>query len=259
MTHGRAFEDQGSSRRNARKNTRKSKELLGMAPTPKQNEVGKVFANLNQFKPTQSQQEYISKIKNNVVTFCSSPAGTGKTSAALWYFCREYLNDPMLKIIVTRTPAEVGKDKIGFLPDSAQTKCEPHFASTRKILEDLLGKEKVEADLGKRIFFTIPNYLLGSTQDSVLWLIDEAQLLQPMIMRLLLERIGENSKVVVSGSSSQIYTSDNDRNGMGDAMKKLFNADDTPKFHDFALHRMSVDDVMRSDVVKSVLRAYGEV
>ena len=148
MVHRTTRED-GSARRGSRKNTRATKIAAGYEPTPKQSEVGKVFSLLNQFKPTQAQYGLIDKIKNNTVVFCNSPAGTGKTSATLWYFCREYLNDVSLKIVVTRTPAEVGKDRIGFLPNSETEKCEPHFASTRKILEDLLGREKVSADIGK--------------------------------------------------------------------------------------------------------------
>lgn len=245
--------------RPARKTTRQSKADYGAEPTPKPVEVGKVEANLNKFHPTETQYDLIEKVASNVVTFVDGPAGTGKTSSVLWYFAKQYLFNSNLEIIITRTPAEVGKDKLGFLPDDKNAKCEPHFASTRKVLEDLLGKGKVTADLDKRIHFTVPNYLLGSTMDNKLWLIDEAQLLQPIIMKLLLERVGRNTKVVVSGSSSQIYTGDNGRGGMQDAIQRFFHLDGTPKYDDFAYKKFYVHEVMRSDVVKSVLHAYGDV
>ena len=154
--------------RKARRNssTRASKIAAGEAPTPKKNEVKRVSAKLEAFVPTASQRTFINKIISNTVTFCDSPAGTGKTSSALYHFCKEYLRDPSLQIYITRTPTEVGKDKIGFLPNSAQEKCEPHFSSTKIILENFLGKEKFAADIGKRIHFTIPNYILGTTLDN---------------------------------------------------------------------------------------------
>ena len=244
---------------NSRKRTRKAKVASGTKPTPKPSEVNRTEAKLNTFQPTPKQWELIDKISENTATFISAPAATGKTATTLWYFCKQYLRDPSLEIIVTRTPAEAGKDKIGALPNSLHEKCEPHFASTKKLLEQFLGKEKVNADIGKRIHFTIPNFTLGATFDNKLWLIDEAQLLQPIIMKLLLERIGKNTKVVVSGSASQIYTGDKDRNGMMDAMKRLFNEDGSSKYPDFAKQTFTVEDVMRSDIVKSVLHAYGDI
>ncbi len=245
--------------RSTRKNTRKNKQHEGRTPTPKPSEVAKVENRINEFKPTQSQWEFIDEIDSNIVTFVDAPAGTGKTMTALWYFCKQYLRNQNMKIVVTRTPAEVGKDRVGFLPNDLQSKLEPHYASTRKILEQFLGREKVVADFEKRIHFSIPNYVLGSTMDNTLWLLDEAQLFQPIIMKLLLERIGENTKVVVSGSSTQIYTCDRDRNGMQDAMKRFFDEHGKAKYDNFALHSFCVEDVMRSEVVKSVLYAYGDI
>lgn len=252
-------EDNEFAQKPRNSNRRKVKQENGVAPTPKLEQVKRVSAKLESFVPTTSQKTFINKIIGNTVTFCDSPAGTGKTSATLYHFCKEYLRDPSLHIYITRTPAEVGKDRIGFLPNSAEEKCAPHFASTKHILEVFLGKEKVEADLGKRIHFTIPNYILGATLDNSLWLLDEAQLFQPIIMKLLLERIGKNTKVVVSGSSTQIYTADKDRGGMQDAIDRFFDEEYNPLYRNFAYHHFSVDEVMRSEVVKAVLRAYGDV
>ncbi len=243
----------------AHKRTRSVKAANGEKATPKPSEVAKVENKLNKFQPTEAQWQFLDKIEENVVTFVDAPAGTGKSSATLYYFCKQYLRNPDMQIVVTRTPAESNMDKIGFLPNDLSQKLLPHYASTRKILEDFLGKEKVIADMDKRIHFTIPNYILGATLDNTLWLIDEAQLMQPIIMKLLLERIGHNTKVVVSGSSTQIYTGDKGRNGMQDAMKRFFDAGGNSLYPDFAYHHFGIDDVMRSDVVKSVLHAYGDV
>jgi len=245
--------------RKTRKQTRNVKQAAGTPPTPKPSEVAKVENRINEFQPTAAQWEFIDKIEENIVTFVDSPAGVGKTAVTLWYFCKQYLRDPSLEIVITRTPAEVGKDKVGFLPNDLQSKLEPHYASTRKLLEQFLGKEKVKNDLGKRIHFTIANYILGATMDNKLWLLDESQLFEPIIMKLLLERIGENTKVVISGSSTQIYTADKGRSGMQDAMSRFFDENGNAKYPNFAKHKFGVKDVMRSEIVKDVLRAYGDV
>lgn len=213
---------------------------------------------LHAFKLTEAQKELCNKIMSHTITFVDSVAGTGKSTAVLHCFVREYLSNPHKKIIVIRTPVEAGGlDKIGFLPNELSMKVEPHFASSKKILEQLLSKAKVDNDLDNRIFFKIPNYELGATWDNSLVLIDEAQALQPMIMKLLLERIGVGSKVVVAGDSNQLYASEAaKRNGLKDAIKRFFDECGVSHFPDVAYHTFDVEDVQRSEIVKTVIRAY---
>ncbi len=149
-------------------------------------------------------------------------------------------------------------DKIGALPDSLEAKIEPHFAAARKLLEQLLSNGKVENDLGGRIEFKIPNYCLGATFDNSLICIDEAQQLPPLILKLLLERTGENSKVVVLGDNTQLYTNSKGRNALIDAVPRFFGPNGTPKYPYTALHKFEVDDVQRSELVKTIIRAYSE-
>lgn len=215
---------------------------------------------LNNFTPTVRQMEAISVGRKNIISFITGPAGTGKTSAFLWDFCKEYLRDNTKKIVVVRAPMEAGQlDKIGFLPNSLEEKTAPHFESTKEILYGFLGKNKVECDIGKRIQLLIPNYMIGRTIDNALVLVDEAQVLQPMILKLILERTGVNSRVIVTGDPSQLYTGTQEaklRNGLSDAIKK-FTVDGKPRFDNIGFYKFNVDDVMRSDIVKTVIRAYG--
>lgn len=209
------------------------------------------------YKLTESQLILQEKIQNNTLTFVDAPAGTGKSLTVLHTFVKEYIADNRKKIIVIRTPVEAGMDKIGALPNDYNAKVEPHFASVRQLLENLMSKGKVETDLDNRIKFCIPNYVLGATFDDSLILIDEAQQLPPMILKLLLERVGIGSKVVVAGDSTQLYTDSNSkRNALKDALGRFFYEDNTSKYHDVALHKFTVSDVMRSDIVKTVILAY---
>lgn len=245
-----------------RKVTRKQKEEQGVEPKihRKANNWQEHYGYHN-FKLTESQKELVDKVNNHTLTFVDAVAGTGKSTAVLYAFVKEYLRDNTKQIIVIRTPAEAGGlDKIGFLPNELSQKIEPHFASSKKILEQLLNKGKVETDMDHRIKFKIPNFELGATWDNALVLIDEAQQLQPMIMKLLLERIGVGTTVAVIGDGTQLYASEAaKRNGLTDAVKRFINEDGTPKYQDIAFHKFSVEDVQRSDIVKTVIRAYSDI
>lgn len=242
-----------------RKVTRKKKEDAGVPPAINRKASNWAGANgIGDFKLTPNQLQLAAKINDNIITFVDSPAGTGKSLTVLHTFVKEYLRDATKRIIVIRTPVEAGGlDKLGFLPDDLASKVEPHFASTRRLLEQLLNKGKVEADLENRILFKVPNFELGATWDNSLVLIDECQALQPMIMKLLLERIGINTRVVVAGDSSQLYATDaSQRNGLKDALGRFFDANMNPRFDNVVFHRFTVSDVMRSEIVKTVITAY---
>jgi len=211
---------------------------------------------ITRFHLTESQRNLANKIKENDLVFCEGPAGTGKSVSVLYTFVKEYLADNSKQIVIVRTPVEAGMDKIGALPDSLESKIEPHFASTKKLLEDLLNKGKVEADLDHRIKFRIPNYMLGATLDNTLLLLDETQMLPPLILKLLLERVGLNSKVVVLGDSTQLYTDAKNRNALRDAIPRFFDKEKNPKYPNIAYHSFDVEDVQRSDLVKTIIRAY---
>ena len=247
----------GKERRNTNKRSVKIGE--GKAPTPKASEVEKVEDKIKQFTPTPSQKTFINKIRQNTLTVVDAPAGVGKTAAALWYYSQEYVANPNMHIMIIRTPAELGDDKIGFLPDSASAKVAPHFESTKGILDQFLGKNKVTADLEKRIHFTIPNFVLGKTIDNTLILIDESQMLSSGVMKLLLERVGKNTKVVVAGCTQQMYASDKKRNGLQDLIGRFFVKNGTEylaKYENTAIHEFTIDDIQRSDFVKTVIMAY---
>ncbi len=217
------------------------------------------------FTLSPAQLECQKVIQNNIITFIEGIAGGGKSLVALYCAVKTYLADPSNKIIVIRTPMEATlHDKVGFLPNDLKAKLDPHFASTKLLLEQLLNPSKVDADLNgphKRIEFLVPNFALGCTFDNAFIIVDEGQTQNPVIMKLLLERIGTNSKMVVLGDPSQVYSSNKDRQGMRDAMLKFFNVDAKAeivdsKYPDIGYYKFSIDDCMRSDIVKTVLRAY---
>lgn len=243
---------------NARRITRSKKEETGQQKVTRKANTWNESYGFHNFHLTDGQKELCNKIRENTLVFVDSVAGTGKSTAVLYEFVKEYIHDNSKQILVVRSPVEAGGlDKIGFLPNELSQKIEPHFASSKKILEQLLSKGKVETDLDHRIKFKIPNFELGATWDNCLVLIDECQQLQPMIMKLLLERIGVGTKVVACGSSGQLYGSEaSKRNGLKDAIERFFDSNMTAKYPDVAFHKFEIEEIQRSEIVKTVVRAY---
>lgn len=226
---------------------------------PKQSHRAEVEClGMKTFHPSQWQKECLAEIDAHEILFVDSYAGTGKSSIALYYACQQYLADVHKQIVFVRTPAEMGMDRIGFLPGAAtmDEKLGMHFESTKALIVDFIGKCKFEADLGKRIHFTIPNFALGHTRTDTVYIIDEAQLMQPLILKLLLERIGHNTKTIVLGSSGQLYATEKGRNALRDARSRFFNEDGSKKYENIGYYKFPIEAVMRADVVKDVIHAY---
>lgn len=243
--------------KNIKKMSRRDKVLADTNPRVARKPTWNESYGYHTFKPTEAQKELIAKVEANTLTFVASPAGTGKTASILWHYCKEYVRDSTKKLIIIRTPVEAGMDKIGALPDDYGAKVAPHFDSTKKILESMLSRGKVESDMDHRIFFKIPNFCLGATFDNSLILIDEVQQLQPMILKLLLERTGIDTKVVCAGDNTQLYATNSDkRNALKDALPRFFDADMNPKYESVAFHSFGVQEIMRSEIVKTVVTAY---
>lgn len=244
----------GNSRNQTRKPTRKEK----MAGIEDQQFAVPVMTGIK-LDLTPNQTHVGNLIKSKDLVFVEGPAGCGKTVGILAEFVKRYQSDRTMNIIIIRTPVEAGSDKIGFLPDDYNKKIEPHFQSARDALNLLMGKGKVDCDMDKRIFFKIPNYALGATWDNALVLIDEAQQLQPMIMKLLLERAGKNTKIVVAGDRTQLYVKDVTRNGLSNAMTKFISLDGEPYYDIVDWFRFPIEDSRtRSELAYTVVHAYSQ-
>ena len=241
----------------AKRMTRREKSQdVGNQPTRPLKQNWTESYGMSKIQLTDSQKELRNKIIQNDLTFVVGSSGSGKSMTVLYTYIEEYLKDPSKQIIVVRTPVEAGLDKVGALPNSLSEKIEPHFNSSKVLLQELLNKGKVETDLEHRIHFKIPNYMLGSTLDNSLILIDECQQLSPLILKLVLERTGVNSRVCVLGDNSQLYVDAKGRNALRDAIPRFFDSKGNAKFKNVAYHEFSVEDVVRSELTKTIIRAY---
>ncbi len=217
---------------------------------------------IQKFQLTKKQKQLGNLIIDNDLVFIKGVAGSGKSLGVLYHYVNEYLRDKTKQIIIVRTPVEAGEDRIGYLPSALSDKIEPHFHSCRKLLEQLLNKGKVESDLEKRIHFCVPNYILGDTLDNALILIDETQQLSSKTLKLLLERIGVNSTCCVVGDPSQLYVNDKKRNALTDGIQRFFieqSGELYPRFENVDLFEFGIEDIQRSDIVKTVVKAYSDL
>lgn len=209
------------------------------------------------FRLTESQEKCLKLIDNFPLVFIKGDAGSGKSSTVLMSYVNDVLADPNLQLIILRTHVEVSDDRVGALPDGLGEKIAPTFASTKNTLETLYNKETITALLANdKIRFEVPNFLIGTTFDNKRVFIDEAQQLSPMVLKMLLERMGQNTKCCVAGDDSQIYEQHTKRNALKDADKRFFNPDGSSKSELVARFEFTEDDIVRSELTKVVVKAY---
>lgn len=221
------------------------------------------LSGLNEFEPTKKQKTVNNLLIEYPLVFVQGCSGTGKSSGILYHYCKQYLEDKTKNIVVIRTPVEAGSDKIGFLPGEQDEKLGPHFKAAEAQLKEFLGG-KYKCDFGKRIHFMVPNYALGMTISNSLIIIDEAQQLSPMILKMLLERIGRHSVCAVVGDQTQLYATGRDaRNGLTAAHDRFFTKIDhggntgwSPRSNMVARFEYEYTDNVRSDISQEVVRVY---
>lgn len=197
---------------------------------------------------TATQQRYRNAIQSADLIFAVGPAGTGKTYMPVALAAEALMAKQIGKIIVTRPAVEAGEE-LGFLPGELDEKYEPYLAPVRQIFMERMGKGPMEYALKAKRIEPIPiGFMRGMTFKDCWVLVDEAQNLTPKQMKLLLTRIGENCKVIVAGDTDQVDIQG--PSGLADAVRR------THWIKQARTIKFTEDDVVRSGLVKDILRAY---
>ncbi len=198
---------------------------------------------------TQTQGEYLSAIENNTVTFGLGPAGTGKTYVSTAFACDQLLERKIDRIIIVRPTVEVGVG-MGFLPGTIDQKYEPYLQPFFAVFHERLGRGATEAYMkGDPKIQTITlAHMRGLTFDRSWVLLDEAQNVTPAEMKMFLTRIGEDTKVVVSGDPRQKDLVG--PSGLDVAVDKL---ESIPQI---GVVRFTSEDVVRSGIVQDIVEAF---
>jgi phosphate starvation-inducible PhoH-like protein len=199
---------------------------------------------------TLGQKKYVEAIKNNTVTLGVGPAGTGKTYLAVAMAVASFRAKEAGRIILTRPAVEAG-EKLGFLPGDLQQKVDPYLRPLYDALFDMLGAENYARQQERGAIEVAPlAYMRGRTLDDSFIILDEAQNTSIEQMKMFLTRLGQNSKIIVTGDITQIDLPDGKPSGLVNAVKVLRGVED------IAIIRFSERDVVRHRLVQAIIKAY---
>ena len=204
---------------------------------------------------SENQKIYYKTLRENQITICSGPAGVGKSYIAM-KCAIDLLADPdnsFEKIIIVR-PAVEAEEKLGSLPGGVEEKLDPYIFPSYYLLNKIVGKETREKlkEIEAIEVFALA-YMRGMNIDNSILIFEESQNATPNQMKLLLTRIGFNSKFFISGDLEQFDRhKDKTQTGLWDALKRFKNLPDVGTFE------FSSSDVVRNPIISKILEKYEE-
>lgn len=203
-----------------------------------------------------SQEKYLRLLNNrgNHIVFALGPAGTGKTMLATQFAIKALQEGEIERIIVTR-PAVSSDEEHGFLPGTIIQKMEPWVMPILDVFKEHYHPMEVQKMLEDGTLEVSPlAYMRGRTFKRAVVIFDESQNATPEQMKLVMSRIGEGARIIVTGDINQHDSKFKD-NGLRDFVKKFEEASGVPGI---AVHKFDLKDVERHPVIESILKLYGE-
>ncbi len=199
---------------------------------------------------TAAQDAYIRALKRHHLVFGTGPAGTGKTWLAVAHAVQMFERKEVDRIILSRPAVEAG-ERLGFLPGDMREKVDPYLRPIYDALYDLMDSRIVERALqGGEIEIAPLAFMRGRTLANAAIILDEAQNTTSMQMKMFLTRLGENSRMVVTGDPSQVDLPHGQTSGLAEAVKLLASVDGVS--HVAFTH----EDVIRHELVARIVAAY---
>lgn len=199
---------------------------------------------------TQGQAEYVNLLQTHDMVFCTGSAGSGKTYLAVAEALRLILTHKKSKLIITRPVVEAG-ESLGYLPGDLEDKIDPYLRPLRDAMETILPPESVRRLFEAGIVEVAPlAYMRGRTLNNAVVILDEAQNTTCAQMKMFLTRMGENTKVFVTGDPSQIDLPKKLESGLMHSISILY------KIEDIGFMELTAEDVVRNPLVKKIVKAY---
>jgi len=201
---------------------------------------------------TSGQRAYVQAMLDNDIVVSVGPAGTGKTYLAV-AVAVDMLHKKRVKRIILARPAVEAGERLGFLPGDMQAKVDPYLRPLYDALEDMMPHDKVQRALETRVIEIAPlAYMRGRTLADAFVILDEAQNTTGMQMKMLLTRLGVNSRAVVTADKTQIDLPDHEESGIVQVERIL------PGIDGIAFCYLDEGDVIRHRLVREIIRAYRE-
>lgn len=199
---------------------------------------------------TLGQYDYVKAIREHELTFAVGPAGTGKTYLAMALAVAALRNKEVERIVLTRPAVEAG-EKLGFLPGDLSQKVDPYLRPLFDALYEMMGAESYQRLQERGALEVAPlAYMRGRTLSDSFIILDEAQNTTPEQMKMFLTRFGAGSRVVVTGDATQTDLPYGKQSGLLQALEVL------KEIPEIAIVRLSQSDVVRHDLVQTVVKAY---
>ena len=201
---------------------------------------------------TLGQKQYVDEIKKNTIIFGVGPAGTGKTYLAVAAAVSSFKNKEVEKIILTRPAVEAG-ERLGYLPGDLQSKVDPYLRPLYDALQEMFGLESYQKLMEKGAIEIAPlAYMRGRTLNNAYVILDEAQNATKEQMKMVLTRMGEGSKMIITGDVTQTDLPQGKTSGLVHAVKILKNIEG------IAIVNFTFKDVVRHPLVMEIIKAYGK-
>ena len=201
---------------------------------------------------SEKQKEYVRALKESEIIISAGPAGTGKTFLAVAVALTMLLEKKIERIILSRPAVEAG-ERLGFLPGDMREKVDPYLRPLYDSLYDLLDFEKIQKKIEVGDIEIAPlAFMRGRTLKNSFAILDEAQNATDTQIKMLLTRIGENSKIVINGDPSQIDLPNKSLSGLNRSKKLLGH------LKEISVVDFDHTDVVRHPLVSKIVKAYSD-
>ena len=199
---------------------------------------------------SENQQRLINAYNENDMVFAVGPAGTGKTYLSIALAVRALKEKTARRIILSRPAVEAG-EKLGFLPGDMKDKIDPYLQPLYDALEDMLPQVKLQDMMEKHVIQIAPlAFMRGRTLSDAVVILDEAQNTTPAQIRMFLTRMGWNTKMIITGDTSQIDLPKSQKSGLVEALYILNNVEG------IGIVRLDQKDIVRHKLVTRIVNAY---
>lgn len=196
------------------------------------------------------QNDYLSNIKNSDLTFGIGPSGTGKTFLAVASAVKMYSENRIKKIVLTRPAVEAG-ERLGYLPGDLSQKIDPYLVPLFDSLEYFFGNETLQYLIEKRNIEIVPlAYMRGRTLNDACIILDEAQNATISQIKMFLTRLGENSKMIITGDETQIDLNNKTFSGLKKTRKTLSSIEEV------SVLEFENTDIVRNKIVSKILEIF---
>jgi len=225
-------------------------QVTGEASEPKIHPIDVIQVGQEVRPKTKGQQKYVDAIRSHELVFAFGPAGTGKTFLAVAMAVEALKHQLVRKIVLVRPAVEAGEN-LGYLPGDLQAKINPYLRPLLDATHEMMGYDQVRELVERDVIEVVPlAYMRGRTLNEAFIILDEAQNTTVAQMKMFLTRMGQLSRIVVSGDPTQLDLPPGTKSGLHDALERL------KPIKGVKFAELTREDIVRHRLVQDIVDAY---